>query len=623
MRATFALCLFLAATCQAQSFDFAHAAGGSSPDGAYGCALDGAGNLFVAGNFSGTIDLDPGPALSMHTSGDMGLFVAKYSPAGALVWARTITPQAGMHVGCEDMTIDAAGNVYAAGAFNGTVDFDPGASVQSRTALDVFNIASPNNSFVLKLDAAGNFGWVSTFRGDANIAACIAVAASGNVHVGGLFNLDMDVETGAGNVIITALGSYFNAYLVTLNANGGHLWNVAYNSPVGESVADLEVDSFGSVYTCGSFIGTVDFDPNGAMPATTTTGYVDAYVARYSSTGTLQWLRHYGAPSGNGNIAEGLYREGNDLYVVGTFKNSIDFDHGAGAATLTSSGGENGFVLKLDVTGAFGWARGLHGAGDVHPRGVTGDGTNLWVSGGFLGSADFDPGAGAATLDASSGGNGFVVGLTGAGAHAWSANFGTTHTTTGTGGTFPATAISGMAGSGGRVAVCGSFFNTGQFGSFSFNSAGLGDAFFAVLETVTTPGALQITSPPPASATVNTAAGATFAATGGSGAGYQWSLVSGTLPTGISGLPGAGTPSITLSGVPTVLGAFTFRLRVQDDTGASAERTYTWTVQTLAAAGGAGTGAGIPGTGCVATAAGAWPALVLLAPLLWRRRRAL
>jgi len=623
MRPILALCLLFAAACHAQSFTFAHAAGGTGPDGTYGCALDGAGNLFVAGNFSGTIDLDPGPALSMLTSADSALFVAKYAPGGALLWARMVTPQAAMHVGCEDMCLDATGNVFVAGAFQGTVDFDPGSGVQSRTSLDVFNTPSPNNAFVLKLDGAGNFVWVSTFRGDANISACIAVGPTGNVHVAGLFNLDMDVETDAGNVIITALGSYFNAYLVTLNANGNHLWHVALDSPVGESIADLETDSYGSVYTCGNFIGAVNFNPNGGGSATATTGYVDAYVARYSATGTLQWLRHYGTSAGNGNFAEGLYREGNDLYVAGTFKNSIDFDHGPGDATLASTGGENGFVLKLDITGAFGWARGLYGGGDVHPRGVASDGTNIWVSGGFLGSADFDPGAGTATLSAASGGNAFVVGLTGAGSYVWSGQFGTTHTTTGSGGTFPATAVYGIAGSGGRIAVCGSFFTTGVFGGATFNSAGLGDAFFAVLETVTAPGALQITSAPPAAVTLGTTANATFTATGGSGTGYQWSLVSGALPTGVSGLPGAGTPSITLAGVATSVGVYTFRLRVQDDQGASAERTYSWTVQTTSGGLG-GPATGTPGTGCAATTAPmALPLIALLAPLLRRRRHEL
>lgn len=618
MRPLFALLIFvLACGLSAQSFDSVFSAGSTNPDGAYGCAVDGAGNVTVAGNFSGMIDLDPGPALDLHSALGMGLFVLRLDASGAKVWARSISAGPGGHVGSEDMCLDAAGNVYVAGAFRGDVDFDPGAAVQLRTSLDVFNTPSPNNTFVLKLDDAGNFGWVSTFRGDANIASSITAGPGGKVHVAGLFNLDMDMDPGAGAVIATALGSLFNTYLLTLDAAGNRAWHLALNSGVGDAITCLDTDIYGSVYTCGSFVGSVNFNPQGTAFVATATAYVDAYIARYSATGQLQWLRHYGVSAGNGNMVQGLYVEGTDLYATGNFRNTVDFDHTAASAPLTSAGGEDGFVLKLDITGGFGWVRGLHGGQNVQPRAIAGDGTNLWVSGGFLGSADFDPGTGTTTHDATAGGNGFVLCLSPAGERQWSCNFGTTHTTTGTGGTFPATSVYGMAALGSRVAICGSFFTTADFGGMTANSAGLGDAFVATLTGLTTPGGLFINSPPPAIGTVGVAAAFQLSATGGTGTGYSWSLVSGSLPPGISGLPASGTPGLSLGGVPATVGSFSFRVRVQDSALAYTERTYTWTIQTS----GLGTGAAtVGGGGCVA-GPGGFALLPLVAVLLRRRRR--
>src|SRR4051812_33771921 len=56
-----------------------------------------------------------------------------------------------------NMVLDANGNVYTLGTFSGTVDFDPGQGIANATS------TGTNAVFVQKLDASGNFLWVSTF----------------------------------------------------------------------------------------------------------------------------------------------------------------------------------------------------------------------------------------------------------------------------------------------------------------------------------------------------------------------------------------------------------------------------------------------------------------------------
>jgi hypothetical protein len=88
--------------------------------------------------------------------------------------------------------------------------------------------------------------------------------------------------------------------------------------------------------------------------------------------------------------------------------------------------------------------------------------------------------------------------------------------------------------------------------------------------------------------------GATLQAAGGSGIGYDWTLVSGSLPVGMSGLPGVGQ-AIGISGTPTTAGPSTFTVRVTDSLGAFAEQTYTLTVDPAGSNGGNGNSGGSDG----------------------------
>lgn len=96
--------------------------------------LDASGSLIVAGSFRDTLDVDPGPGVvKLGVQGYIDLFVAKYSNAGNYLWALDIGGSAGSinySSGYRNVGIDATGNVYVAGTYSGTVDFDPGPSTQ-------------------------------------------------------------------------------------------------------------------------------------------------------------------------------------------------------------------------------------------------------------------------------------------------------------------------------------------------------------------------------------------------------------------------------------------------------------------------------------------------------------
>jgi hypothetical protein len=122
-------------------------------------AVDGSGNVYTAGNFSGVVDFDPGSGSAALTSNPdnqtNGAYVSKLDPSGNFVAARRLGgtgPYSESDVYA--ISVDATGNIYTAGEYQGAVTFDTGTGTVSRT------LAGGNGGFIVKTtqDNGGVFG---------------------------------------------------------------------------------------------------------------------------------------------------------------------------------------------------------------------------------------------------------------------------------------------------------------------------------------------------------------------------------------------------------------------------------------------------------------------------------
>jgi hypothetical protein len=157
-------------------------AGGTGDDYGNAVAVDGTGNVTVAGYFQSTADFGGGPVTS---AGGQDVFVARFTSTGAYAWAR----RAG---GTGD---DAArgiavsgGGLVVTGAFQGTVDFGGGALTS----------VGSGDQFVARYDAAGGHLWSRRFGGAGyQYGAGVALDRGGNPFVCGYFQNATDFGTGA------------------------------------------------------------------------------------------------------------------------------------------------------------------------------------------------------------------------------------------------------------------------------------------------------------------------------------------------------------------------------------------------------------------------------------------
>ena len=414
--------------------------GSTGEDKGYSVAVDSSGNIYTTGIFSGTVDFDPGAGTANLTSaGSWDVFVSKLNSAGELVWVKKFGSTAADQG--RAIAVDTLGNVYTTGSFSGTVDFDPGAGTS--------NLFSGQDAvFVLKLNSAGEFVWAKQLNESWTSVAygySIAVDSSGNVYTTGNFRGTVDFDPGAGASNLTSAGSTGNvdAFVSKLDSTGAFVWvkqftGTGNKDEFGYSIA---VDSSGNVYTTGYFSGTTDFDPDpagGAVANLTSAIGEDVFVSKLNSTGAFVWVKQFGGTSSEQGRSIAVDSSGN-VYTTGFFQGTADFDPdpaGGAVANLTSAGALDVFVSKLDATGAFVWAKQFSGTGSFDQgNSIAVDSSgNVYTTGNFRGTVDFDPGAGTANLVSSDGADVFatdvfVSKLSSAGA-AVSATTTTTSTTT-------------------------------------------------------------------------------------------------------------------------------------------------------------------------------------------------
>ncbi len=404
-------------TSNAQTYQWAKSMGGTDWDYGASIAVDGSGNVYTTGYFKLTVDFDPGVGTSSLTSaGGSDIFISKLDAAGNFLWAKRI---GGIY---DDETysiaVDSFGSVHTTGYFRGTADFNPGAGTSNLTS------AGAKDIFILKLDAAGNFIWAKSIGAINNeYSYSIAVDGSGNVYTNGYFEGTVDFDPGADTSNLASLGS--DDFILKLNAAGNFLWakRMAGNgSGRSESIA---VDGSGNVYTTGWFWGTKDFDPGaGTSYLTSAAVSLDIFISKLDTAGNFLWAKRMGGTDEDMGFSIVVDGSGS-VYTTGYFWGTADFDPGAGTSNLTSAGFNDIFISKLGPSGNFIWAKRMGGFIQDWGHSIAMDGSgNVYTTGFFAGTADFDPGAGTSNLTSAGWVDIFISKLDATGNFGWAKSIG-------------------------------------------------------------------------------------------------------------------------------------------------------------------------------------------------------
>ena len=409
------LLLLFAATALSQSvkLDWANAMPGTSFDVCKAIVLDDESNVYATGYYSTTVDFDAGPNVSNLTSVNAeDIFLTKYNSAGQLIWAKSIGDfryQAGYGI-----ALDSAKNIYITGIFFGTTDFDPGAGVTSLTS------AGNEDIFVCKFDNNGNFIWAKQFGGTTNdFCNAIKLDRAGNIYINGYFDNMADFDPGTGLFNLVSNGAT-DIFVCKLNNSGNLIWAKSIGGPSSDVAYSIGLDEQNNVYSTGFYFATVDFDPGGGTFNLSSDGVGDGYILKLNANGIFINAGKMGGNSRVRCISLKLDNT-NHIYLAGHFDGQADFDPGAGTQLLSSPIDDDDiFIGKYDLSLNLVWVKQIGGPSYQQTFGIQDDAANnIYITGHYNGTADFDPGPAEHKLTAPGDPDIFVLKLNDAGGFVW------------------------------------------------------------------------------------------------------------------------------------------------------------------------------------------------------------
>ena len=204
-------------------------------------------------------------------------------------WAKQMGGSGSYSAG-NSIAVDASGNVFTTGSFTGTVDFDPGPEVFN------LNAVGSGNTFVSKLNAAGNFVWAKQMEGTGSgYGSSISLDATGNIYTTGAFGGIADFDPGVGVFNSGAATTSGDCFVSKLDACGNFVWAKKIGGNINDHAEgnSITVDASGNVYAIGSFYGTeVDFDPGPDFYILNSSFNAEkVFVSKLDAIGNFVWAK--------------------------------------------------------------------------------------------------------------------------------------------------------------------------------------------------------------------------------------------------------------------------------------------------------------------------------------------
>jgi hypothetical protein len=329
-------------------------------------ATDANGNVYVVGNFLGTVSFG---STSLTSAGGSDAFVAKWNPAtAAFAWAQRV---GGVNLDAATAVTVAGANVYVAGHFSSSA-----ASFGSQSLAS----AGGTDAFVTKLIDAGttsSFAWTQRAGGTNDDQATGLARTGTNLYVAGSFG-SATASFGTSSLSNSGAADAFVAKLTDAGASSSFVWA----QPAGGTGVDgiWAIAANGADLYVAGYFNSAPASFGSTLLSSTGLGNYDGFVAKLTDQGTtggFAWAQQGGGSGRDEARAIGV--NGANVYVAGYFSGTATF----GSSSLTSAGGYDVFVAKLTSTGSYTWAQQAGGTNDDQAQGLAVAGTTVYLAGAF------------------------------------------------------------------------------------------------------------------------------------------------------------------------------------------------------------------------------------------------
>ena len=258
--------------------------GGPDADWLEGVSIDKDSNIILAGAFYETVDFNPEGSPELRTSaGRNDPWVMKLDPNGVFQWVNTWGGDSFDHGHHADT--DSNGNIYVAGNFTGTVDFDPD---PLRTAWISSNGTGRFDAFICSFNSSGDYRWGGGWGGtERDQAYDIAVDGSDKVYIIGKYQYTADFDITDGEDIRTSVGGE-DLFLSVFQSNGDRIYTYTFGGESIEIGTSVDVTPEGVCGFTGYFASDdipIDWDPGPEEYFLIPVGSVDPIIEKLMPDG--------------------------------------------------------------------------------------------------------------------------------------------------------------------------------------------------------------------------------------------------------------------------------------------------------------------------------------------------
>lgn len=323
---------------------------------------------------------------------------------------------------------DKKGNAYTIGKFENTVDFDPDAGTLNLTSVGSSDI------YISKLSSEGTLLWVKQIGGiGMDIGYSITLDSINNIYVTGTFYNTVDFDPSSNTYNLTSNGGS-DIFVMKLDSSANFKWAKSFGSndvSYNDNGFSIAVDKAGAVYTTGNFSETTDFDPGSNIFNLYAQCHTDIFISKMDSSGKFIWAKQMGGLADAGDAGYSLVLDNfANIYSTGYFNGTSDFNPGIGTFTLSAGtlNSPNVYISKLDSSGNFVWAKQLESPGYGIAKAISLDKfNNVYTTGSFKGTMDFDTGTGIYNLNSGVSSSCFISKIDPSGNFIWAKQIGGNH----------------------------------------------------------------------------------------------------------------------------------------------------------------------------------------------------
>lgn len=262
-------------------------------------------------------------------------------------------------IGKRNTTVDAMGNTYVAGSFNGSIKIG-NFRLNSSNDNNCYYCGVNNSNvkcfdfFVAKFDSSGNVLWALSAGGNmVDVANSIAVDKDGYVYVGGVINGSnaVDIHFGPNIKLKPQLQ---DGFIAKISPAGVWVWAHRVYGTYEECVSSVAVDRYGACYIAGSGTGNIRISSSATITTIAAKGKKDIFLIKLDSSGLPVWMRS-GGGSEDDYAAHITTDNGGNIYVASNMLTSADFSSGTTNVNIANGTQSYGALIKYTNNGTPLW----------------------------------------------------------------------------------------------------------------------------------------------------------------------------------------------------------------------------------------------------------------------------